>query len=125
MVLELRVSWPYGYLHSGLKLSGRQWEELLAPLPNLEQLWLPGKCSIINADALNIARRHCPRLRLVHLHNEWDLSTLATLKPMSFPHLTTVVVDSVRPQKKGEGYVSPIQETKSRPSFSLPIPPEQ
>jgi hypothetical protein len=123
--LELRVSRPRGYMVPDLQLGGRRWEELLALLPNLEQLWLPGQCSVVDAAALNAAGRHCPRLRLVHLHNAWDLSSLGAPKPAIFPHLTTVVVDSVGPQKQGEGYVSLYQETEHRPSFSRSLPEQK
>ncbi len=42
----------------------------------------------------------------------WDLGYLATLTPTTFPHLSTVIVDSVGDYMPEEGYVISIYITK-------------
>jgi hypothetical protein len=110
-VLELRLERYESFLLPEAPLSGGRWQAMLAQLPRLERLWLPRKCPVPDGNALLIAGMTCRFLRCVHLHNVWDISTLATLEQVTFPHLRTVVVESVGDMLPGEGYASTISIT--------------
>jgi hypothetical protein len=97
-----------------LNSSCHAWKTLLLKLPKLKRLRLPRECKVPHGDAVTIAGRCCKNLELVHLNTVWDISSLAALPLMSFPVLTTIIVDSIGDYKRRERSVLRFQDRRAR-----------